>query len=102
MINSKLTDRCQTTVPREIRRKMGLKPGMQMQWEIQEDGTIVVRPEQSPLDCFESLKGEKVAKTLSEQLDEGNTKSVRDWEYENSEIDKPWKAQMFEDDNSYK
>lgn len=61
MITSKLTERWQTTIPKAVRKGMRLEPGMRIQWEIQKDGTAIVRPEKSPLAFFESLKGEKVS-----------------------------------------
>lgn len=85
MKNSKLTERWQTTIPKAVRREMQLKPGMRIQWEIQEDGTAIVRPEKSPLDCFESLKGEKRAMSPLEQLDKEMSESCDEIRYEGNE-----------------
>lgn len=39
-----LTSKGQVTVPREIRQRMGLKPGDKITFSLLSDGTLVVRP----------------------------------------------------------
>lgn len=39
-----LTSKGQVTVPREIRQRMGLKPGDKMTFSLLSDGTLIVRP----------------------------------------------------------
>jgi len=39
-----LTSKGQVTVPREIRQRMGLKPGDKITFSLLGDGTLVVRP----------------------------------------------------------
>lgn len=56
MIESTVTDKGQTTVPREVREALGIKPRQRLQWDIQADGTATVRPEPSALALFGSLK----------------------------------------------
>lgn len=58
MIESTITDKGQTTVPRPVREALGLKARKRIQWNILADGTVTVRPEPSPLDLFGSLKSE--------------------------------------------
>lgn len=58
MIESTLTDKGQTTVPRKIREALGLKPRGRLQWVINEEGLVTVRPEPSALALFGSLKPE--------------------------------------------
>jgi len=41
-----LTSKGQVTVPREIRQRMGLKPGDKITFSLLSDGTLVVRPKQ--------------------------------------------------------
>ncbi len=45
---SKLTTRAQTTIPREVREKLALRPGDVIVYEI-EDGSVRIR-KQTPLD----------------------------------------------------
>jgi antitoxin PrlF len=40
---SKLTSQGQISVPAEVRRKLGLVPGSVLEWDEEEDGTVVVR-----------------------------------------------------------
>lgn len=56
MIESTVTDKGQTTVPREVRDALGIKPRQRLQWDIAADGTATVRPEPSALVLFGSLK----------------------------------------------
>lgn len=59
MIESTVTDKGQTTVPREVREALGIKPRQRLQWDIEGDGSVTVRPESSPLALFGSLKPRK-------------------------------------------
>jgi bifunctional DNA-binding transcriptional regulator/antitoxin component of YhaV-PrlF toxin-antitoxin module len=56
MIESTVTDKGQTTVPRQVREALGIKPRQRLQWDIEADGTATVRPEPSALALFGSLK----------------------------------------------
>ena len=59
MIESTVTNKGQTTVPREVREALGIKPRQRLQWDIGTDGTVIVRPEPSALTLFGSLKTRK-------------------------------------------
>jgi bifunctional DNA-binding transcriptional regulator/antitoxin component of YhaV-PrlF toxin-antitoxin module len=59
MAISTLTDKGQTTVPQKIRDALKVKPRQRLTWELQEDGSVVVRPQRSALDLFGSLKSPK-------------------------------------------
>ena len=59
MIESTVTDKGQTTVPREVREAHGIKPRQRLQWDIEADGTATVRPEPSALALFGSLRTRK-------------------------------------------
>ena len=59
MSTSTLTDKGQTTVPREIRDALKVKPRQRLTWSLREDGAAVVRPQPSALDLFGSLKSSK-------------------------------------------
>jgi antitoxin PrlF len=56
MIESTVTDKGQTTVPRQVREALGIKPRQRLQWDIEDDGSVTVRPESSALALFGSLK----------------------------------------------
>ena len=59
MPQSTLTDKGQTTVPVEIRTALKMKPRGQLDWSLQPDGTVIVRPQPSALDVFGTLKPTK-------------------------------------------
>lgn len=59
MLESTLTDKGQTTVPKEVRKALGIKSGQRLQWDVTENGAATVRPEPSALALFGSLKSSK-------------------------------------------
>jgi antitoxin PrlF len=59
MVESTITDKGQTTVPKEIRDALGVKSGQRLQWEVVENGTARVRPEPSALALYGSLKSQR-------------------------------------------
>jgi antitoxin PrlF len=59
MLESTLTDKGQTTVPKEVRDALGAKPRQRLQWDLATDGTVTVRLEPSALGLFGSLKSRK-------------------------------------------
>jgi antitoxin PrlF len=59
MASSTLTDKGQTTVPREIREALKVKPRQRLEWTIRPDGTALVQPQSSALGLFGSLRSEK-------------------------------------------
>jgi len=67
MIQSTITDKGQTTVPKEVREVLGVKPRERIQWDLQEDGTVSVRAEPSALALFGSLKPKKKFPGLKEE-----------------------------------
>ncbi|MEO8428109.1 MAG: type II toxin-antitoxin system PrlF family antitoxin [Verrucomicrobiota bacterium] len=75
MPQSTLTDKGQTTVPVEVREALKIKPRQKLAWEIQDDGTVVVRPQPSALGLFGSLKPAKPFPGLKEEK-EGTRRAV--------------------------
>ena len=59
MAISTLTDKGQTTVPREIREALKVKPRQRLTCALQENGSAIVRPQRSALELFASLKSPK-------------------------------------------
>ncbi len=58
MQQSTITEKGQTTIPSQVREALNLKPHQKIQWDIQPDGSVLVRPQPSALDLFESLKSD--------------------------------------------
>ena len=67
MMESTVTDKGQTTVPKEIRDALGIKPRQRLQWDLEKDGTVTVRPEPSALALFGSLKSKKKFPGIKEE-----------------------------------
>jgi bifunctional DNA-binding transcriptional regulator/antitoxin component of YhaV-PrlF toxin-antitoxin module len=59
MVTSTLTDKGQTTVPREIRKALKVKARQRLTWSVRQDGAAIVRPQPSALELFGSLKSAK-------------------------------------------
>jgi AbrB family looped-hinge helix DNA binding protein len=67
MLESTLTDKGQTTVPKAVREALGIKPRQRLQWDLEKNGTVTVRPEPSALALFASLKIKKKFPGLREE-----------------------------------
>ena len=55
MLESTITEKGQTTVPKEIRKVLGIKAGHRIRWDLAKNGTVTVHPEPSALHLFGSL-----------------------------------------------
>jgi antitoxin PrlF len=60
--NATITSKGQVTIPKRIRDELGLTAGTEIEFSIQEDGTIRVRPKEPALKRLRSVKEQ-----LSEQ-----------------------------------
>lgn len=68
MTQSTITDKFQTTIPREVREALQLKPRQRLSYEVRMDGSVVVRPEPALDELFGSLKLRRpVASTREEK-----------------------------------
>ena len=56
MDTSTITKKGQTTVPLKIRETLKVLPRQRLEWTVRDDGTAVVRPMQSALGLFGSLR----------------------------------------------
>lgn len=70
----KVTTKGQATIPADIRKALGIRPGDQILWEIDEKGNACIR-RVAPLDV-EYLKA--VENTLSEWESEADEEAYRD------------------------
>ena len=58
-MESILTEKGQTTVPKAVREALRIKPNQRLEWEVESNGTVRVRRERSVLDLFGSLASER-------------------------------------------
>lgn len=70
---SKVTSKYQATIPREIRRKLELKPGDTVVFEIENDVVTVRRATAFDVECAKALEG-----TLTEWLTREDEEAYRD------------------------
>ena len=57
MTTSTLTRRNQTTIPREVRERLGLRPGDRLAYEVRGNGEVVLKPGETAGDVAGSLRG---------------------------------------------
>jgi len=67
MTQSTITEKFQTTIPREVREALQLKPRQRLSYQIQADGSVVVRPEPALDELFGSLKLRRPVATACEE-----------------------------------
>lgn len=69
MPESTITAKGRTTVPRQIRERLGAGPGTRLVWHVMPDGSLVVRAKTlSLLDLAGSLKAPKGKKVSIEDM----------------------------------
>lgn len=69
MSESTITAKGQTTVPREVREKLGAGPGTKLMWHVMPDGSLIVRAKTlSILDLAGSLKAPKGKRVSIEDM----------------------------------
>ncbi len=56
MTQSTITHAFQTTIPREVRVALSLRPGQRLSYEVRTDGSVVIRPELALEELFGTLK----------------------------------------------
>jgi bifunctional DNA-binding transcriptional regulator/antitoxin component of YhaV-PrlF toxin-antitoxin module len=56
MTQSTITDKFQTTIPLEVRRALKLSPRQKVSYQVQTDGSVIVRPVPGLDDLFGSVK----------------------------------------------
>jgi len=82
MSTSTLTSKGQVTVPKEIRDRLGLRPGHQLSFEIEPDGRLVVRVKTVELSSLAGMlrrRGRKrTLRELEEAVGRGAAQSHRD------------------------
>jgi len=71
MAISTLTSKGQTTIPKEIRELLGLEPGDKLDFVVESDGRVVLRPATLDVRNLRGLLFKKGRKPVSlEQMDE--------------------------------
>jgi AbrB family looped-hinge helix DNA binding protein len=65
MPTSSLTAKGQTTIPIEVRRRLGLRPGDRIDFVIRDDGLVVLRPATADVTELKGLLGRAGQKPLS-------------------------------------
>ncbi|WP_247729851.1 AbrB/MazE/SpoVT family DNA-binding domain-containing protein [Halovivax limisalsi] len=72
-----VTSKGQVTIPKEIREKLELDPGSEVEFVLDDTGAITVRPKESTMEALRSLKERLDADDVD--LDEMREASKRTW-----------------------
>lgn len=74
-MSATLTSKCQVTIPKKIRETLGLGPGSQVDFDVDEQGRIIIRksgrttPRRPPdRDRFERARGRATVKWRTDEL----------------------------------
>ena len=78
MSQSTLTDKFQTTIPRDVRKALGLRPRQRLSYAVQKDGSVIVRPEPGLSQLFGSLKLNRPAASTREEKNGAREAMARD------------------------
>lgn len=66
VLTTKVTTKGQATIPEELRKKLSIKPGQRLVWEV-EDGKLVALPAPDLMELSGCLKSEMPFRGLSEE-----------------------------------
>jgi AbrB family looped-hinge helix DNA binding protein len=82
---TKVTDKGQTTIPKEIRDRFGIEPGDEVVWEVTDDGVILRRAD--PLNGYgfavdEDLTDEEREEIATDLEDELYERRETEWSVE--------------------
>ena len=55
MLISRLSTRGRTTIPKEIRDQLGLRPGNRLYYTVHDDGSIVIQPANHDVRCLKGM-----------------------------------------------
>ncbi len=69
MTQSTITDKFQTTIPLDVRQALKLKPRQRVSYELQPDGTAVMRPIPRLDELFGSIKLDRPVASIREEKD---------------------------------
>ena len=50
------TSKGQVTIPKEIRDRLGIEEGTELEFVLEDDGTLMVRPKDSPMERLRSIR----------------------------------------------
>jgi AbrB family looped-hinge helix DNA binding protein len=65
---SRVTRQGQISIPADVRRDLGIRPGTQLIWDRRENGEYVVRPKRATWDDLHALVGTLEVRLTDEEL----------------------------------
>jgi AbrB family looped-hinge helix DNA binding protein len=76
MSTATMTSKGQTTIPKDIREKLGLKPGDRIHFVTLPDGTVRLLPQNLPITALKGMLGKPKRSLTVEQMNEAIGKAV--------------------------
>lgn len=86
MDHGTVTSKGQVTIPKQIREKLGLTAGTELEFVLEEDGTIRIRPTEPPLERLRAIKEQLADHEVD--IDRMRRESKREWS-SHLDVDEP-------------
>lgn len=80
-----LTSKGQITIPKEIRDTLSIEAGTKLEFDLDEDGNLTVRPKRPPMDRLREIQQQLSKHDVD--LDAMRTESKRAWSSHDTETD---------------
>ena len=84
-MDATITSKGQVTIPKEIRERLGLEAGQEVEFVLADDGTVEVRPKKPALERLADVRDEITTAAGDIDVDEIRRESKRAW----GPIDRP-------------
>lgn len=78
-VDATITSKGQVTIPKEIRERLGLEAGQEVEFVLADDGTVEVRPKEPALERLADLKKQIEVRADGIDVDEIRRESKRAW-----------------------
>lgn len=78
-VDATVTSKGQVTIPKEIRDRLGLEAGQEVEFVLEDDETVRVRPKRPALERLAEVKEAVAARTDGIDVEEIRRESKRAW-----------------------
>lgn len=78
-VDATITSKGQVTIPKEIRDRLGLEAGQEVEFVLADDGTVEVRPKKPALERLAEVRETIAARSPEIDVDEIRRESKRAW-----------------------
>jgi len=79
-VDATVTSKGQVTIPKEIRDRLGLEAGQEVEFRLDDDGTVEVRPKRPALERLRDVRASIADRADAIDVDAIRRESKRAWE----------------------